>query len=251
MNNQKIAVFDSGIGGLTVLEKLQIALPNESFIFVGDNAHSPYGEKTKAQLWEYSTKIIDFFITQGVKLIVLACNTTSCSVLPDLKRRYALPMIGVVDATIKNYMRHPLPNVCVIATPMTIAQATYQNQIPNCLGIATPKLVPLIESKQPVEMALKDYLDEVMEDYHGLILGCTHYPIIQDEIKKLYPNIQLYSSSDAVCEEVVDYLWSHQLQSDRKVFEDRIYTTGDVTAFYEASKDFFDYQKIMVEKLVI
>lgn len=249
MNNSKIAVFDSGVGGLTVLKTLKEMFPKESFIFVGDNKHSPYGEKTTEQLWEYSCEIIDFFLTQDVKLIVLACNTTSCAVLPRLKEAYTIPMLGVVDATIQYYKQHPSHHVCVMATPMTIAQGVYQSQLDHCIGLACPSLVPLIEGHLPVEDALRGYLDDIKDTCDGVILGCTHYPIVQKQIEMLYPKFRLYSSSDAVCLDVAHFLETHDLAATKKQAMDIVYTTGDVKAFLNASQHFFDYQGVKLDKL--
>lgn len=257
MNNCKIGVFDSGVGGLTVLKNLRESLPNESFIYVGDNLHSPYGEKTTAQLLTYTSDIISFFIQQNCKLVVLACNTTSCTVLDLLKEKYPqLPMLGVIDATVEMVHQDNPRFVAVMATQATIQSNAYQTKLGRhqSIGIACPHLVPLIENgadKTAIIQEVRGYLNEVKEPFDGIVLGCTHYPIIAETIQKLYPDAKLYSSSVAVVKQVENYLKQNQLEATHKKEKDMIYTTGNLEKFIESSSSFFDYQKDEVAKLTL
>lgn len=255
MNNKSIGVFDSGVGGLTVLEKLHEALPNEHFIYIGDNIHSPYGEKTAEQLYHYASEIIDYFISCEVKLIVLACNTTSCTILERLKTKYSfLPMVGVIDATVAMVKANHPQKVAIMATKATIASRAYQEKIglSQSLGIACPNLVPMIENgttKQALIAELHQLLDGRLEGCEGIVLGCTHYPIIASEIHQLYPQVPLYSSSVAVVHEVQAYLKQHHLEAYHQNKTNLIYTTGDLEAFRKSASHFFSGQNYIFKKL--
>ena len=256
MNDLKIGVFDSGVGGLTVLKGLQEALPNETFIYIGDNLHSPYGQKTHAQLLEYTTEIVRYFISQKVKMIVLACNTTSCVVLDDLRKLFPdMPMLGVTDSTCELVKKDDFTKVCVMATQATIQSQAYQNKIglDATVGLPCPNLVPLIEegaSKEAVISELHQLLDEPMKECDGIVLGCTHYPIIRDDIATLYPKAKIYSSSEAVVKDVENFLKENQLMADKKG-KSIVYTTGDLLKFVESANAFFDFKCYDVEMLEI
>ena len=190
-----IGVFDSGVGGLTVLNSIKSLLPNENIIYIGDNYHCPYGDKTPAQLFKYASGIVEYFIKQNVKLIVLACNTTSSTVLERLQMTYPEVMIiGVIDATVNDFINRKVANTLIIATVATIKSNKYPETIKQIdskietFSLATPKLVPLVESgkyKEGIYDILHEYLDEYKERIQSIILGCTHYPLIQNEIQLL------------------------------------------------------------------
>lgn len=258
MNNQSIGVFDSGVGGLTVLEELHRALPNEHLIFVGDNAHSPYGDKSVAQLKQYSSEIVEYFLQQQVKMIVLACNTTSCTVLDYLKERYPqVPIIGVIDTTVSMVNAKTMDKVAIMATQATIESQAYQKGIgmDRSIGIACPKLVPLIENgttQQILHQELHTLLDEVTKECHSIVLGCTHYPIIASDIKALYPHIRLFSSSVAVVGEVERMLEKLKLRhSDASPKKNLVYTTGNLELFKQASRIFFNSSDFIFKKLTL
>lgn len=254
MNNLKIGVFDSGVGGLTVLKGLQEALPNETFIYIGDNLHSPYGEKTHEQLLTYTKEIVEFFIKENVKMIVLACNTTSCTVLEDLRRLYPqVPMLGVTEATCAMVKQHNYHKVLIMATKATIESQAYQQRLGfhHSYGLACPQLVPLIEqgaSQETIINALSDLLKEPMEICDSIVLGCTHYPILSSQIQSLYPNAILYSSSDAIIGDVKEYLEKNNAFASEKG-KSMVYTTGDLNQFIQSANAFFDFRYYDVQRL--
>lgn len=192
-----IGVFDSGIGGLTVVREIMRQLPNERIVYFGDTARVPYGSKSKETVTRYSRQIVRFLQTKEVKTIVVACNTASAYALDTLEKEFKLPMIGVVkpgakvaaDAT-KN------GKIGVIATQATIGSHSYSdyikqiNQNAVVLGKACPLFVPLVEEgllEDPVtdEIAMR-YLTELIDvGIDTLILGCTHYPLIRKTIGKI------------------------------------------------------------------
>ena len=255
-----IGIFDSGVGGLTVLTHLQTELPHENMIYIGDNIHCPYGEKSKEQLLSYTRQICDFFISQYVNMIVLACNTTSANVLSELQVLYPqIPIVGVIHSTVHDFLNRDTKNVLVIATQATIQSHKYQELIHhyhpdiNVYELATPKLVPLIESgeyKNGIENTLNHYLQPYLDKVDSLILGCTHYPIVLGQIQKVFPDKEYISSSESICQEVSSYLKVHQMYCQQtKLGEIKIYTTGNPKEFRYSSEGFFHYQQLNIEHL--
>lgn len=256
-----IGVFDSGVGGLTVLNSIKSLLPNENIIYIGDNYHCPYGDKTPAQLFKYASGIVEYFIKQNVKLIVLACNTTSSTVLERLQMAYPEVMIiGVIDATVNDFINRKVANTLIIATVATIKSNKYPETIKQIdskietFSLATPKLVPLVESgkyKEGIYDVLHEYLDDYKEKVQSIILGCTHYPILKEQIENVLPNIEYVSSSEAISKSVKDILSKKKLLNLNKNNYIKIYTTGDVDEFIYSSSGFFDYTNLKVEHLII
>lgn len=256
-----IGVFDSGVGGLTVLNSIKSLLPNENIIYIGDNYHCPYGDKTPAQLFKYASGIVEYFIKQNVKLIVLACNTTSSTVLERLQMTYPEVMIiGVIDATVNDFINRKVANTLIIATVATIKSNKYPETIKQIdskietFSLATPKLVPLVESgkyKEGIYDVLHEYLDDYKEKVQSIILGCTHYPILKEQIENVLPNIEYVSSSEAISKSVKDILSKKKLLNLNKNNYIKIYTTGDVDEFIYSSSGFFDYTNLKVEHLIM
>ncbi len=255
-----IGLFDSGVGGLTVLSTLKNLLPNENIIYIGDNANCPYGDKTPDQLFVYASRIIEYFIENNVKLIVMACNTTSANVLDKLQEHYpSVKIIGVINATVHDFILRDCNNVVIIATEGTINSNKYGLEIINkkhcnVHSLATPKLVPLIESgtyKNGIYSVLHEYLDKYKGVVDAIILGCTHYPIVQNQIAAVLPNIEYISSSDAVGSDVKRYLEYNKLLNVKSREYIQINTTGNVIDFINSSSGFFDYQDLEVHHLSI
>ena len=260
--NRPIGIFDSGVGGLTVLDTLRKKLPHENLIYIGDNKNCPYGDKTKEQLLEYTIEICDYFASLDVKMIVLACNTTSANVLNELQMRYpSIPIVGVISSTVHYLLSTEKKRVLVIATNATIQSHKYMNTIHEydseveVYELATPRFVPLIESgeyKEGIHSVIEDYVLSYHDKIDSIILGCTHYPIIKDQIKDvLGDNVEYISSSESISDEVSSYILLHNLaRTDENRFI-KIYTTGDKEEFLNASKDFFDYGELDVQVLIL
>ena len=222
----KIGVFDSGVGGLTILKELYKKHPNCEYTYIGDNKNCPYGDKTKEQLFMYASRIIDYFISNNIELIVIGCNTICSNIFDKLINKYKnIKLIGVIDATINSFIESKNKRVLVIGTCGTINSNVYQNKIKEknkeikVYSLATPELVPMIESEIDTKDILNDYL-KPFKDIDSIILGCTHYKLIEDKIKGL----NIINSSDGVLKEVEPFIT--ELNSDVK-----IYTTGNVDSF--------------------
>lgn len=221
--DRSIGVFDSGIGGLTVLDELKKLLPNESFIYYSDSKNSPYGSKSEEELYKIVCNIVEKLISLDVKLIVIACNTATTRCMRRLRVDYPeVIFVGTVPA-IKVACDHDYKNILVMATPSTIkSQRTYElindnkkyNQsisLLSCDGLAS-----LIEEgdQEKINNRLReifnDYLDK---DIDSIVLGCTHYPLIKDNIREFFKDVVLIDGSYGVAKEVKRQLESHDLLS--------------------------------------
>lgn len=184
----RVGLFDSGIGGLTVLKTLRNRYPHNDYIYYGDTLNVPYGDKTKDELLSLSIQNIDFLLSKKVDIIIIACGTVSSNCLKELKEIYNIPIYGIAIPTINYINQSNFNNICVIATFATINSHIFKNNINRKVyEIETPKLVPLIENNDlsNIETILSEYLNPYIDKIDLLVLGCTHYPIIKKNIKNI------------------------------------------------------------------
>lgn len=200
-----LGVFDSGVGGLTVLSALQRALPHEDFIYLGDTARLPYGGKPLDMVRGFAEEISDALVARGVKGIVVACNTASAAALPGLAARLAVPVWGVVEPGVKAAVKAAGGGrVAVLATQATIRSRAYQSRL-EAAGLATwakacPLFVPIVEEGVSdtaiARLVAKHYLD-ARPLLSAVILGCTHYPILKPILREvLGPEVVLVDSAE-------------------------------------------------------
>jgi len=249
MSRQPIGVFDSGIGGLTVLKELLEHLPGESFIYFGDTARVPYGTKSAETVRRFSRENVSLLLDRGVKMVVIACNTASSEALPQLEGEFHVPIIGVIEpgvraATAATERRR----IGVIGTPGTIRSGAYQAKImarmPDAVVIsqACPLFVPLVEEgwiDTPVtRMVAREYL-QVYEGtgIDALVLGCTHYPLLKPVIADtLEAGVVLVDSAVETAREVAHVLHGRALAGSggngefHIILSDTSPTFGDVAA---------------------
>jgi len=192
-----LGVFDSGIGGLTVVREILRRLPNENIIYLGDTARVPYGTKSSQTVIKYSQSNSRFLISKGIKLLVVACNTTSAVALPSLRWDFDIPVISVIDPGARKAVRlTKTGNVGVIGTPSTIKSNTYRKAMENIApevkvySKTCPLFVPLAEEGwtdgEIAELTANKYLEPLKEPgIDVLILGCTHYPLLKSTIQKV------------------------------------------------------------------
>lgn len=229
----KIGIFDSGVGGLTVLKSLSDKYKCIDYIYIGDNKYCPYGDKTKEELLNYAKRIVNYFIEKGISIIVIACNTSCSQTLDELKQIYKnITFIGVIDSTIDIFLKSKKNNVLVIGTSATINSNIYESKIKEknnnikVTNLATPKLVPLIENMEMTKEALNEYLNPY-NDIDSIILACTHYKLIEKEIDK---NIKVINSSDSIVNTIKNYIIESTTGSVK------IYTTGNIIKFNKICK---------------
>jgi glutamate racemase len=211
-----IGVFDSGIGGLTVVKELSKKLPNYRMIYFGDTAHLPYGTKSKKAVREFSDQALNFLIKQGAKIILIACNTSSAQAADYLRKKHPGTLIvDVISPALDKIKKMNLKKIGLIATPGTIKSKTYQKKLKKMHKIvisqATPLLVPFIEEGivrgDILQAVLKIYLKPFEKNIDGIILGCTHYPLIEKSIKNILPkDALLINPSKIIVERLIEFL---------------------------------------------
>lgn len=234
---QKIGVFDSGVGGLTVYKELLRLLPNESFLYLGDTARVPYGSRSPETIRKYSLQNCLFLIEKGAELIVIACNTATASALPFLQSVLKVPVLGVVEpgvqaalATTRN------KKIGVIATEATIRSKVYEHALKAkdasvlCVSRATPLLVPLVEESLFHDKILtpifEHYLGDFSDTIDTLILGCTHYPILKTHMQNyLTDKVALVDSAVTMAGVVKNHLDSLPIRTETTHGESHIYVT--------------------------
>ena len=185
----KIGIFDSGIGGLTVLKELINNKPNNEYIYVGDTLNIPYGNKSREELFKLSTRIIDYLISKGVDMIIIACGTVSSNLGNILKLHYKIPIIDIISPTINYLKNSDYNNIGIIATHMTVKSHIFLNSLKDksIYEVECPKLVPTIENNlSDINNVLNEYLIGFNnKNIDLLVLGCTHYPIVKENIEKI------------------------------------------------------------------
>ena len=219
VEKRPLGMFDSGIGGLTVLDAISRRLPKESVVYFGDTARLPYGTKSKETVTRFSEEIVRFLMTKNPKLIVVACNTASAYSLPVIRRMVDVPVVGVVDPGAKAALRVTRnTKIGVIGTRATIQSGAYleaiQSRKPDAkvFSKACPLFVPLIEEgwvDHPVTLEVaRNYLGHLAAcEVDALILGCTHYPLLKGVLEQVVePGVVLVDSAEETAREVEEVL---------------------------------------------
>lgn len=220
-----VGVFDSGIGGLSVLRELEKILPNEDFYYYGDSLNNPYGEKSDEELFSITSGVVDYLVNKGCKLIVIACNTATTRCMKYLREKYKdIIFVGTVPA-IKVACDRDFKNTLVMATPATIESERTMELIrdnirkdQNIYLVACPGLANAIEDndQEKIEAILKDTFREYKDkEIDSIVLGCTHYPFIKEDILKEMPGVILLDGSRGVAMEVKRQLENNGLLSDK------------------------------------
>ncbi len=267
-----IGVFDSGLGGLSIFKYFLKELPNYNYIYLGDNARLPYGEKSPETVYNYTKEAVDFLFEQGCALVIIACNTASAQALRRLQREYLpkyypkrriLGMIRpVVEAVVLN---NKLKSVGIIGTKSTINSNSYVTEIkklnPN-LKIyqqSAPLLVPLIEAgwlkKPETKMILKKYLRPLkLKQIDSLILACTHYSFLYRDIKGIMgKRINIPNSGEIVADSLKNYIKRHpelDLAVDKQA-QTHFYTTDNPNNFKKIAEQYLAQRLVKVEKIKI
>ena len=223
--SRPIGIFDSGLGGLTVVRAIRRRLPAESIVYFGDTARVPYGIKSGQTIARFAAEDCDFLCRFDPKLIVVACNTASAAAIPTLRERFPQPITGVIEPGARVAVRQCGGRpIGVIGTEATISSGAYrraiQRDMPGAWLVekACPLLVPLVEEGRPprdriVQAALQEYLGPLREAGVGsIVLGCTHYPLLKEEITEVVgPDVTLVDSAEAVAAEVALLLEAERL----------------------------------------
>jgi len=260
---QPIGVFDSGVGGLTVASAIKHLLPDEQIIYFGDTAHLPYGDKSNETIISFSCRIAEFLLKKQVKVILIACNTASAVAYNQLFQSYKnhVFLVNVIDPVVDYITKHfSNENIGVIGTKATIKSGTYerkirkQNEHINVTSLATPLFVPMIEEGFVYDdisnAIIRAYLsDKKLANIRSLILGCTHYPIIKNQIRKFYNfSVDVVDSATIVASYLKNILEMHNLLNTNKNPEYEFYIS-DYTEYFESiAQMFFEDQLNLIKK---
>ena len=260
-----IGVFDSGIGGLTVVKKMLAMLPNEKIVYFGDTARVPYGSKSNSTIIEYANQDAKFLHNKKVKLIIAACNTASSVALDNLRDQFDIPIIGMIEPGSK-YALSKTKNgkIGVIGTYSTISNEAYSKELKQLnseievFEKACPLFVPLAEEgwtdHKATELIAEEYLDELIkEEIDTLVLGCTHYPVLIDIIQKIMgPEVKLVDSGTAAALEVETHLHGLGLRNDSNQMGEHQYYVSDLPAkFKTIAERFLGTELKHIEKIDI
>lgn len=200
INNNPVAVFDSGFGGISVLRELRALLPNENYIYMGDSKNAPYGTKDTKTVRQLTQKCIDKMVERGAKAVVIACNTATSAAITTLREEYTdIPIIGMEPALKPAVLYKKNSRIIVMATPMTLREEKFYNLMESYKDQATiikmpcPKLVEFVERGElkgaNLEIFLTNFLKNFIDDpADSIVLGCTHYPFVKDTIQKIVGN---------------------------------------------------------------
>ena len=264
MQNLPIGIFDSGIGGLTVAHALKKKLPNESIIYFGDTEHLPYGEKSDEAIGNFSKRIARFLINKDCKAIVMACNSAS-SVAFNLVKKQAknIPVFNVIDPVVNAVASNCSDcKIGVIGTKATIQSGVYTKKIKRICSstivaaLATPLLVPMIEegsiNEEVSHKIISNYLsNRLLEGIDSLILACTHYPLILNEINTFYSGkVQLIDSATIVADSIKVELKNMQLLNLNNNPNYQFYISNYTKSFAKSAKFFFQ-EEIKIEEVNI
>lgn len=267
MKKQAIGFIDSGVGGLTVVKEAMRQLPNESIYYVGDTARCPYGPRPKEQVLQFTWEMTQFLLRKDIKMLVIACNTATAVALEDIKKKLAIPVIGVIlpgsRAAIKSTSNN---RVGIIGTEGTVKSKMYENWIHSkdnkvqVTSLACPKFVPIVESNEHKSAIAKKVVAETLRTLKNkqldtLILGCTHYPLLKPLIQNVMgEEVTLIDSGAETISEVSTILDYFNLAEDshhnkKEPAERKFYTTGSEQMFHDIASQWLGKEELDVEQI--
>ncbi|MFP5114448.1 glutamate racemase [Bacillaceae bacterium C204] len=260
---QAIGVIDSGVGGLTVAKEVMRQLPNEKIIYLGDTARCPYGPRTTKEVKRFTWEMTSFLLEKKIKMLVIACNTATAAALDEIRKELSIPVLGVINpgarAAIKNTKNY---RVGIIGTEGTVKSGAYERALKSLnsrlfvTAHACPKFVPLVESNEfngpiaerIVDEALKPMLNQKLDT---LILGCTHYPLLEPVIKNVMgESVSVISSGDETAREISAILqYNGLLDTCEEEPEHEFYTTGSRRIFSKIASQWLGFPINEVKKI--
>lgn len=265
MSDAPIGIFDSGVGGLTVARAILDQLPNESILYIGDTARGPYGPRPLAEVRTFALETLDYLVEQGVKALVIACNTASAAMLRDARERYSIPVIEVIQPAVRRAVAATRTGkIGVIGTNATIDSKAYLDAFAaapqlEITSIACPLFVEFVEcgetSGDEITKIARDYLLPVMDaDVDTLVLGCTHYPLLTGVISYVMGNnVSLVSSAEETAKDLYRTLVENSLlRTPSQTPAKHIFlATGDAVAFQVLARRFLGPEVGSVQQLNI
>lgn len=253
---KSIAFFDSGVGGLTVFEKVKKLLPNENYIYFGDTKNIPYGEKSKEQLIKIADNIFKFFETQDVKAVVMACNTTSANTYEELKDKYSFKIYPIIQSCASVIAKMPIKRIGVLATEATIKSGVYGNELKKynrnleVFEMSCPPWVGIVEEKkqnEPKSVASVDkHLGKILEHHpEKIILGCTHYPYLMNILSKIVAKDTFIDPAQYFAEYIkIDLANNNMLNDSKTAGSEKFYVSANPENFKQASEMFYKINEL-------
>lgn len=237
----RLGIFDSGVGGLTVLSALEAVAPKVDLVFVADTLHLPYGEKTPEEVISYGRDILGFFEKEGLDGVIIACNTASAMALAQLEKETSLPLFGVIGPAVEEILRGREQDVLLLATQGTIKTGAYEAELRKrganvrLHGVGLPQLVLAIqEGRREEALTIARNAIEMAPSHDAVVLGCTHFPIIAEELSQhLSEGVRLIDPSEEVAREVLLYFGDLDGEGRRE-----FYATSEPKAFSKVAEDF-------------
>lgn len=256
MDARPIGMFDSGVGGMTVLKEIKEKLPNEKIIYLGDTKRFPYGSKSKETIIELTKKGVEFLLEKDVKAIIIACGTATSQALDVVRKIYNIPIIGIIEPTVEYiHDKQNIKRVGVIATAGTIRSNGWEKSIKekvnniSVVNKACPLLAPMAEEgwtdNEIAKLAVREYLKD-MNNLDALILGCTHYPLFEDVIKEvLGDKTEIINTGKMIADYVKQLLKNKEIENKELNNDCRIYLTDIECNFLNVAR------KLIKEELII
>ena len=249
--DRPIGIFDSGIGGLTVLREINTRLPHENLIYFGDTARVPYGTKSKDTVTQFSMEIVEFLLSLDVKMIVFACNSASALALPELRTRFTIPMVGVIKPGAEQAVRITKSGrIGVIGTRATIGSGAYEREITHLsqnvrvFSRPCPVFVSLVEEgwidHPATRLIAEEYLKPLMEnEIDTLVLGCTHYPVLRPLLQEIMGDGVNVIDSAWSCSVTVEKMLNNNLANESESQGKIRYFVSDMTDRFEELSSLF------------
>lgn len=251
--NSSIGVFDSGVGGTTILKEILKALPHENIIYYGDSGNAPYGQKSKEEIQKLCCDIMDFFITNNCKAVVIACNTATAAAIDKLKANYSIPIIGVISSGAYGAAKITKNNrINILATPFTVSSNAYITELEKLSKNFTitqegcPEFCPMIESgwenyDNRFDI-LQKHFAKLSKDADTLVLACTHYPIIRKDIEKYFSGNIVDPAKETALELYSLLESNNNLNNSDKMGKLDFFVTGNRENFKKVAEKFLGFE---------
>jgi glutamate racemase len=259
-----IGIFDSGVGGLTVLTRIMKQLPDEDVIYLADTAHVPYGGRTKQEILDFNYKIIDYLISEKVKMIIMACGTSSSLAYPEIKNKYSIPIVSLIEPGAKAAVAATKnKKIGVLATVATVHSSSFKKAIKEIdpeikvVSESCPLFVPLVEggflTAGETKKVTKEYLKHLMnEGVDTIILGCTHYPHLLPVLEEVAgEGVSFIDPAVHAVAEAKGILHKLSLQSEKKKPKYSFKVTGALLSFKELAERLLDKRITDVKQLLL
>ena len=257
MDKRPIAFFDSGVGGLTVFEKVKRILPNEDYLYFGDLKNSPYGAKTREELIEIADGIFKFFEKKGAKAVVMACNTTSANTYNLLKDKYNFQIYPIIQSCAGIIAQLHIKKIGVFATEATIKSEAYKKELTKyntgleVFEMSCPPWVKIVEEQLQDDVAsiacVKEYLDKMLKNGpEKIVLGCTHYPYLLDILAEFAPKEMFIDPSESFAEFIKEDLARNDLLNVENVGSEQFFVSANPKEFKQASAIFYPMKELPI-----